>query len=75
MHVHISKESADAARVPRRRPAHCQRDIARALRAAKQVDSEFGIRLEPDGAIVIGRFPTHGTPPAPSALPVRDFVL
>lgn len=61
-------------RAPRRRSAHSQSDIARALRAAKQVDPEFGIRLEPDGGIIIGRFPGQGKPTPPSA-PVRDFIL
>jgi hypothetical protein len=40
---------------PRRRAAFLQKDIERFLRAAQKVGSEFGVRVEPDGAISICR--------------------
>ena len=59
-----------------RRPATVrQSDIARALRAAKQAGEDYRIRVEPDGAIIIGKLLGQGTPSASLAATVRDFVL
>ena len=62
------------ARRDRRLARFSQADAARALRAAKQVSDDYGVRIEPDGAIVIGRLVVSAaiidkTPP------VRDFRL
>jgi hypothetical protein len=59
---------------PRRLPRLSQAEIARAFRAAQQVGNEFGVRVEPDGAIAICRLApavkTHGM-----TSQVRDFTL
>ena len=78
MHIAISNEAAGPPGLPlrHRRPALVrQSDIARALRAAKQVGDDYSIRVEPDGAIIIGKLTGQGTPNASKAAPVRDFVL
>jgi hypothetical protein len=78
MHISSFNEAAGLHGLPlrHRRPAPVrQSDIARALRAAKQVGEDYGIRVEPDGAIIIGKLMGQGTPGASRAAPVRDFVL
>jgi hypothetical protein len=52
-----------------------QSDIARALRAAKQAGDEYGVRVEPDGAIIIGKLGWPAAPVGDNTPPVRDFVL
>ncbi len=59
-----------------RRPAlFTQADINRALRAARQVGADYGVRVEPDGAIVIGRLAAQMAPIVSNSVPVRDFTL
>jgi hypothetical protein len=48
-------------RGPRRLPRFSQAEIARAFRAAQQVGNEFGVRVEPDGAIAICRLAPPST--------------
>jgi hypothetical protein len=58
----------------RRKAPFTQADLMRALRAVKAVftDGDMGVRIEPDGAIVIARFGTGG---ARAVSAVRDFAL
>lgn len=78
MQIAISNETAGLPGLPfrHRRPALVrQSDIARALRAARQVGDDYSIRVEPDGAIIIGKLMGQGTRNASRDAPVRDFVL
>jgi hypothetical protein len=68
--------AAPQAQARRRHPARfSQAEIARAFRAAQQVGAEFGVRVEPDGAISICRLAAPTTPNQSAASPVRDFTL
>lgn len=78
MHIANSNETIEppGLRQRHRRPALIrQSDITRALRAAKQVGDDYSIRVEPDGAILIGKLAGKGTPILVKPSPVRDFVL
>lgn len=78
MHVAISDNAIEPSGLSRRyrRPALVhQSDIARALRAAKQVGDDYSVRVEPDGAILIGKLAGKGTSILVKPSPVRDFVL
>ena len=69
-----SHQTLDSVASPSRRvrPARPrQSDIVRALRAAKEVDQGLRVRVEPDGAIIIGHF----TPGTQEVKRVRDFTL
>jgi hypothetical protein len=60
----------------RRLSRFSQAEIARAFRAAQQVGNEFGVRVEPDGAIAICRLaPPLVTTHSMMIPPVRDFTL
>jgi hypothetical protein len=62
-----------------RRVAFRQRDAERGLRAMKAVfgdDRDIGVRIEPNGAITIGRFgKLQSTPSTGDDKHDRDFVL
>ena len=59
----------------RRLPRLSQAEIARAFRAAQQVGREYGVRVEPDGAILIGKLAWQAAPSVDKLPPVRDFSL
>jgi hypothetical protein len=59
----------------RRPPRFSQAEIARAFRAAQQVGAEFGVRIEPDGAIATCRLAPLVAPTNGMTSPVREFSL
>ena len=72
---HLADQPPALRRRSRRPPRFSQAEFACAFRAAQQVGREYGVRVEPDGAILIGKLAWQAAPSVDKLPPVRDFSL